>query len=94
MASYRTFVQKIDVPSHKQATAADKILDTLAGLWNESGQSKTAERFIMGPTSERSKLLYQSIWRYQTDDERYRMAHLLLQIADAIYSGAVAPWVK
>ena len=92
MRQYRTFVQKIAVPPPKQAT--DKILDTLAELWNESGHSKTAERFIVGPTSERSRLLYQSIWRFQTDEERYRMAQLLLQLADAIYSGAVAPWVK
>lgn len=92
MKRSRSFVQKISIPSHKQA--CDSLLDTLAGIWNESGQSTTAQQFILGPTSERSKLLYQSIWRFKTDEERYRMAQLLLQLADAVYSGAIAPWVK
>lgn len=92
MAAYRVFVGKLPTPPRRQAI--DTVIDALSDVWNRANDQPTAERYLVGPTSERAKMIYASIWRYQTADERQRVALLLLQLADAIYSGAVAPWVQ
>ena len=93
----RSFVAKITLPADlepEDKQAIDSVVDELVALWNNQYQHAGAGEYINNFTSARAHLLQQSIYRFEKEDERYRVAMLLLQLADTVYSGAVAPWVR
>lgn len=82
-----------EIPIPPRQRVSDGIVDVLAEVWNEQGRETTAHEYLRAVVDHRAELINERLYQY---DEvwRRRLAGLLLELADAIYNGAVSEFVE
>lgn len=82
-----------EIPIPPRQRVSDGIVDALAEIWNEQGREATAHEYLRALVDHRAELINERLYQY---DEvwRRRLAGLLIELADAIYNGAVSEFIE